>query len=112
MFKKISAVFARREYRRDKGNLFYSHLMVHLDWSQISRKETTFMNDLIRAFTGDMVRSNKVKWYIRKVFFLMCMIFTKYIKKLKNTFDTDKMRDALQKKLMIKFDAGKLIMYL
>ena len=45
-FKKMSAIFARKEYQKDKGNLSHSHLMVRLDWSQMSEEETEFVKNL------------------------------------------------------------------
>ena len=62
----MTAIFVRKENQKDKGNLSHSHLMVRLDWSQISEEETEFVKDLIRASIFDIVRPNEVERYVKE----------------------------------------------
>ena len=65
-FKKMTAIFARKEYQKDKGNLSHSHLMIRLNWSLMSDIETEFVNDLIRASICDIVRPDEVEKFVEE----------------------------------------------
>ena len=41
-FKKLSAMFARKEYQTSKGNLSHSHMMVSLDYKLMTAEEKKF----------------------------------------------------------------------
>ena len=42
-FKKLSAIFARKEYQTSKGNLSHSHMMVALDYKLMSIDEKNLL---------------------------------------------------------------------
>ena len=54
------AIFACKEYQKDRGNLSHTHLMLKLLWAKLSEEEKEFMNDLIRASVCDVVRVDEV----------------------------------------------------
>ena len=55
-FKRLNAIFARKEYQSKQGNLSHSHLIAELKWSVMSEEEKEFVNDLIRADIFEIVR--------------------------------------------------------
>ena len=55
-FKKLNAIFARKEYQSKNGNLSHAHMMIELKWSKMSASEKRFVKDLIRADIFDIVR--------------------------------------------------------
>ena len=59
-YKNVFAIFARKEYQKDKGNLSYTHLMLKVNWDKLSDQEK-ILNDLIRASVIDIVRVNEVE---------------------------------------------------
>ena len=62
----MTAIFARKEYQKDKGNLSHSHLMIRLDWSLMSDIESAFVDDLIRASICDIVRPDEVDKFVEE----------------------------------------------
>ena len=111
-FKKMTAIFARKEYQKDKGNLSHSHLMIRLNWSLMSDIKTEFVNDLIRASICDIVRPDEVEKFVEEGCLQMCMIFTRFMSMLQLTYPIVAMIDALLSEQMDHSDAEKLIMYL
>lgn len=63
-FKKLLAIFARREYQSDKGNLSHSHIIIQLDFRNMTTEEKDFVDDLIRASVFDIVRPDEVQRFI------------------------------------------------
>ena len=59
-YKNVMAIFARKEYQKDKGNVSHTHLMLKLNWDKLSAEEKEFINDLIRASVIDVVRVDEV----------------------------------------------------
>ena len=59
-YKKLSAIFARKEYQVKQGNLSHAHMMIQLNWDEMSPDEKAFVDDLIRAGIFDIVRSDEV----------------------------------------------------
>jgi hypothetical protein len=59
-YKNVFAIFARKEYQKDRGNLSHTHLMLKLAWSKLSEEEKNFIDDLIRASVCDVVRVDEV----------------------------------------------------
>ena len=47
-FKNLDAIFAREEYRKDKGNLSHVHMMIKTNWQNMTQPETDCVNDLVR----------------------------------------------------------------
>ena len=57
--KSIADMFARDEYRQDKGNLSHIHAMIRLNWDEINTDDRMpFIEDLVRASVVDLVRSD------------------------------------------------------
>ena len=56
-FKRLNALFARKEYQSKQGNLSHAHMMIELKWSKMTDEERRFVDDLIRADIFDIVRS-------------------------------------------------------
>ena len=59
-YKNVFAIFARKEYQKDRGNVSHTHLMLKIDWTKLTAEEKTFMDDLIRASVIDVVRVDEV----------------------------------------------------
>ena len=59
-YKDAFAIFARKEYQKDKGNVSHTHLMLKINWDNLSAEEKEFLNDLIRASVIDIVRVDEV----------------------------------------------------
>ena len=38
-YKNVFAIFARKEYQKDKGNLSHTHLMLKINWEKLSEEE-------------------------------------------------------------------------
>ena len=64
-FKKLIALFARKEYQLKRGNLSHSHMMIALNWLEMTENEKQFMNELIRASIFDIVRYDEIDRYIQ-----------------------------------------------
>ena len=63
-YKNVFAIFARKEYQKDKGNVSHIHLMLKLNWDKLSSEEKKFINDMIRASVIDVVRVDEVNHLI------------------------------------------------
>ena len=59
-FKKLHAIFARKEYQSKQDNLSHSHMMASLRWDLMSDEEKKFVEDLIRADIFEIVRADEV----------------------------------------------------
>jgi predicted GIY-YIG superfamily endonuclease len=68
-FKRFLAVFARKEYQSNRGNLDHDHMMLALNFNQMNEEEKAFVNDLIRASIYDIVRSDEVPRMIEEGIF-------------------------------------------
>ena len=51
-------MFARREYKKDRGNLSHIHLIAELSWRLMSTDEKNFINNLICVCICDIVKSD------------------------------------------------------
>lgn len=63
-FKKLNAIFARKEYQKLRGNLSHCHLMIQLKMERMTVEEKNFVDDIIRAGIFDLVRSNEIQKFI------------------------------------------------
>ena len=41
-YKNVFAIFARKEYQKDKGNLSHTHLMLKINWEKHLLKKKSF----------------------------------------------------------------------
>ena len=64
-FKKLSAIFARKEYQTSKGNLSHSHMMIALDYKLMSVDEKKYVDNLIRASIFDIVKPEEADRFIK-----------------------------------------------
>ena len=60
-FKKLSAIFVRKEYQTSKGNLSHSHMMVALDYKLMSIDEKKIVDNLVRASIFDIVKPEEAE---------------------------------------------------
>ena len=63
-YKEIDAIFARKEYQKEKGNLSHTHLMAQVRWSKLTDEEKEFVEDLVRASIMDIVRSDEIDKFV------------------------------------------------
>lgn len=63
-FFKTFALFARKEYQKDVGNLSHTHAMLKVNWESLSITEREFVHLLIRASICDVIRSDEVSHFI------------------------------------------------
>ena len=66
---KFNAIFARKEYQKDRGNLSHSHMMVALNWASMTQEEEDFVNNLIRASIFDIVKTEEVQRFVQEGIF-------------------------------------------
>jgi hypothetical protein len=64
-YKGGCAIFARHEYQKKTGNLSHIHLMIQIDWKNLSESETKSLDELIRASICDIARIEDMDNYIR-----------------------------------------------
>lgn len=65
-FRNQKALFSRKEYQKDRGNLSHAHMMIELDWEKMTDEEANFVDDLIRASLCDIVKSSEIPSFIDK----------------------------------------------
>lgn len=63
-FFKTFALFARKEYQANEGNLSHIHAMLKVAWHLLRDDEKKFISSLIRASICDVIRSDEVDHYI------------------------------------------------
>ena len=63
-FKKLCAIFLRKEYQNLRGNLSHAHSLLQFRWSLITDEEKECVEDLVRASVCDIVRQSEVTHYI------------------------------------------------
>ena len=54
-FKKILALFARREYQKESGNVAHGHIILAIDELNLTSKELEFVNNLAAGSIFDVV---------------------------------------------------------
>ena len=59
-FKKVSSIFARNEYQAKAGNLSHIHLILQVDYENLSAPEQKFVDDLCRCAVLDIVRPDEI----------------------------------------------------
>ena len=65
-YKNVKALFSRREYQSNSGNLAHAHIILAVDWDQLDDNQRHFVKNLGRASVFDTVRSNEIPDYIRR----------------------------------------------
>lgn len=63
-FRHALAIFARKEYQTDEGNLSHIHALLKLNDKKLSQDDKDFIADLIRNDVFDVVRPNEVQGLI------------------------------------------------
>ena len=67
-FKLLKAIFGRREYQSESGNVAHSHIILAIDWPNLSDDEKKYVENLARGSIFDVVRSHEIDEYIEKKF--------------------------------------------
>ena len=65
-WKKVAAMFARREYQSESGNVAHSHIILAVDEDQLSDEELEFVNNLAVGSIFDVVKCDDVEDYIKR----------------------------------------------
>jgi len=65
-FKKAAAIFARKEYQSDVGNLSHIHALLRVNLDEYNGNEQEFVQELIRGSVVEIVRSNEVDKFIKE----------------------------------------------
>lgn len=63
-FYNTFALFARKEYQSEVGNLSHIHAILKVKWESLSEEEREFVKLLIRASVCDIIRTDEVEYYI------------------------------------------------
>ena len=63
-FRRVGGIFVCYEYQKDIGNLSHIHLILQVKRNELSEEENKFINDLIRASIGEVVRPQEVETFI------------------------------------------------
>ena len=107
-FRKVNAIFARKEYQSSKGNLSHAHMMICLMWELMNEDKRTFVNDLIRASIFDIVRPDEIDRFMEDGIFThredVANVYENAMKFLPHVCNNA----CLVKNLMELFNAGKL----
>ena len=68
-FRRVGGIFVRYEYQKDIGNLSHIHLILQVKRNELSEEENKFINDLIPASIGEVVRPQEVETFIEEGIF-------------------------------------------
>ena len=63
-WKKVAAVFARREYQKESGNVAHSHIILAVDEENLTAEELNFVHNLAAGSIFDVVKSSDINDYI------------------------------------------------
>ena len=60
-YTNVLSIFVKCEYQKDAGNLSHNHLILEVNWEALNQEQTLFVQDLIRASTFDIARTDEVE---------------------------------------------------
>lgn len=65
-FYDAFALFARKEYQQDVGNLSHIHAILKISWEKLSEDEKKFVLELVRASVVDIIRTDELDHFMKE----------------------------------------------
>ena len=62
--KNVKAVFYRRKYQWNSGNISHAHIILAVDFKKLSEEESVFVKRLGQGSVFDVIRSDKIDYFI------------------------------------------------
>ena len=65
-YKNVNAIFSRREYQSNSGNLGHAHIILVIQWDALTNEERLFIENLAKGLIIEVLRSDDIESYLEQ----------------------------------------------